>query len=150
MALEADFLSFNEYSRLSNIFDKSEKANANEIMRNVRALKTEFEIKLMKESGIKHAALYSHVESVFQEGMTDNEMSIELEAIARRMGSLGIFRIFVSSLEIFMGSVLEGDNADTPSPYDFAMDGQGLNSSLHVGANGTVSTPGIYLMIDIG
>ena len=28
--------------------------------------------------------------------------------------------IFGQSMEIFMGSVLAGDNAATPSPYDFA------------------------------
>ena len=33
-------------------------------------------------------------------------------------------------MEIFMGSVLTGDNAGYPSPYDFALGGQGLDPAL--------------------
>lgn len=49
-----------------------------------------------------------------------------------------------------MGSVLAGDNADIPSPYDFAMGGAGLDVSLPVGCNGTVLTEGMSLMVDMG
>ncbi|MGL4293714.1 MAG: M24 family metallopeptidase [Bacteroidales bacterium] len=150
VALEADSLTYNEYKRLESIFSDSEKKNASTLLREVRAIKTAYEIARMRESGIKHAAVYSHVNAVFREGMTDDEMSIELETIARRLGNLGIFRIFGSSMEIFMGSVLAGDNADNPSPYDFAMGGEGMNASLPVGANGTLLRPGMTLMIDMG
>lgn len=150
IALEADSLTFNEYSRLAAIFPEAVKKNASPLMRNVRAIKTPYEIARMKESGIKHAAVYEHVKSVYREGMTDDELSIELEYIARRLGNLGIFRIFGSSMEIFMGSVLAGENADNPSPYDFAMGGEGLNNSLPVGANGTLLRPGMTIMIDMG
>lgn len=150
IALEADSLSYTDYERLQHIFSDLPKKNASTLMREVRAVKTEYEIERMRESGIKHAAVYAHVESVFEEGMTDDEMSIALESYARRLGNLGIFRIFGSSMEIFMGSVLAGDNADNPSPYDFAMGGEGMNTSLPVGANGTVLRPGMTLMLDMG
>ncbi|MEG1586071.1 MAG: Xaa-Pro peptidase family protein [Bacteroidales bacterium] len=150
IALEADSLTYNEYIRLSSVFADARKQNASTLLRTVRAIKTPYEIARMRESGLKHAAVYSHVEAVFEEGMTDDEMSIALEGIARRLGNLGIFRIFGSSMEIFMGSVLAGDNADNPSPYDFALGGEGLNTSLPVGANGTLLRPGMTLMIDMG
>ena len=82
--------------------------------------------------------------------MTDEEISIELEYRSRKIGNLGMFRIFGSSMEIFMGSVIAGDNADSPSPYDFAMGGSGSNPTLPVGANGTILKPGMTLMIDLG
>lgn len=53
--------------------------------------------------------------------MTDIEFSIEIERLMRLQGCLGIFRVFGRSMEIFMGSVLTGDNAGYPSPYDFAL-----------------------------
>ena len=43
----------------------------------------------------------------------------------RLEGNLGIFRVVGQSMEIFMGSVLSGDNAGYPSPYDFALGGEG-------------------------
>lgn len=150
VALEADTLTYNEYTRLAAVFPEAEKKNGSQLMRRVRAIKTEYEIEKMRESGIKHAAVYGHVNAVYREGMTDDELSIELESIARRLGNLGLFRIFGSSMEIFMGSVLAGDNADNPSPYDFAMGGEGLNNSLPVGANGTLLRPGMTIMIDMG
>lgn len=150
IAIEADSLTYNEYIRLSSVFENSEKFNLTPIIRNIRAVKTPYEIEKMRESGRRHAAVCAHVPSVYQDGMTDDEVCIELEGYARRLGNLGIFRIFGSSMEIFMGSVLAGDNADTPSPYDFALGGEGINSSLPVGSNGTILKPGMTLMVDMG
>ena len=115
-----------------------------------RAVKTDYEIQKLKESGLKHAALYSHIPAIYEEGMTDTDISIELERLSRQMGSLGIFRIFGASMEVFAGSVIAGDNADSPSPYDFAMGGSGINPSLPVGADGTLLKPGMTLMVDLG
>ncbi len=150
IALEADSLTYNEYNRLASVFNDSAKYNLTPIIRDVRAIKTPYEIEKMRESGRRHAAVCAHVTSVYQDGMTDDEVCIELEGYARRLGNLGIFRIFGSSMEIFMGSVLAGENADTPSPYDFALGGEGISSSLPVGANGTILKPGMTLMVDMG
>lgn len=70
--------------------------------------------------------------------MTDIEFQVEIEREARLEGCLGQFRISGNSMELYMGSLLAGDNADNPSPYDFAMGGAGADPSLPVGANGTV------------
>lgn len=49
-----------------------------------------------------------------------------------------------------MGSVLAGDNAAAPSPYDFALGGQGLDPSIPGGANGTLLQAGQSIMVDLG
>ena len=41
------------------------------------------------------------------------------------------------------------DNADTPTPYDFAMGGAGLSCSIPVGCNGSLIRPGMAVMIDM-
>ena len=48
-----------------------------------------------------------------------------------------------------MGNVICGDNADTPTPYDFAMGGAGLSCSIPVGCNGSLIRPGMAVMIDM-
>ena len=55
--------------------------------------------------------------------MTDRQLSVEVERLVRLAGGLGIFRVFGRSMEVFMGSLLAGDNAAAPSPYDFALGG---------------------------
>ena len=118
-------------------------------MRKVRSVKTPYELSLLRESAVKHAEVYRCIESVFREGMSDIELQIEIERLLRLQGNLGLFRINGQSMEIFMGNVICGDNADSPTPYDFAMGGAGLSCSIPVGANGTLIRPGMTVMVDM-
>ena len=81
--------------------------------------------------------------------MTDLEFQVEIERISRLEGCLGQFRISGDSMEIYMGNVICGENADAPSPYDFAMGGAGIHPSLPVGCNGTTITSGMAIMVDV-
>ncbi len=150
LMVESEIMPYAEFQRIQKIFQPEEVLNGSALFRQVRTIKTPYEQDLLRESGMKHAALYHRIPSLFTHGMTDTELSIELEREARLHGSLGLFRIFGSSMEIFMGSLLVGDNADAPSPYDFALGGQGLDNSLPVGCNGTIIHPGLTVMVDIG
>mgnify|MGYP006918661522 FL=1 len=49
-----------------------------------------------------------------------------------------------------MGSVLTGDNAGYPSPYDFALGGRGLDPALPGGADKTPLKEGQSVMVDLG
>lgn len=149
IALELDYTSHNDIVRLSKVFNDAEIANGSAIMRQVRATKTPYEIERLKESATRHEAAYSHIEAMYEEGMTDFELQIEIERRLRMEGCLGIFRVAGPSMEVFMGSLLSGDNADTPSPYDFALGGAGLDPSLPVGCNGTLIRQGSTVMVDL-
>ena len=52
-------------------------------------------------------------------------------------------------MELFMGNLLCGVNAEMPSPYDFAMGGAGLDDSLPVGCNGSLIKQGNAVMVDM-
>lgn len=62
---------------------------------------------------------------------------------------IGFFRTFGNHMEIFMGSVLAGKNAEVPSPFDFALGGAGMHPSSPLGANGTPLHGGTSVMIDM-
>lgn len=150
LLIEGDSLPYNEYNRLASAFPSSRiLPGGTTLIRQVRAVKTPFEIALIRQSAASHDMLYRHIPKLYTPGMTDLEFSIEIERAARQHGSLGIFRIFGRSMEIFMGNVLSGENADTPTPYDFAMGGGGLDDSLPIGCNGTTIRPGQTVMVDI-
>lgn len=153
IALEGDTATYNDYSRLAKIF-KLEPQNilptATQIIRKARSRKTAFEIEQVRYSGVMHSKLYDLIPSIFRVGMRDIELSAELEYHARKLGSLGNMRIFGSTMEPLAGSILVGDNADTPSPYDFALGGEGLDGSLPVGCNGTIIEGNMAIMVDQG
>lgn len=148
VALEWD-ASHGDFTRLAAVFPDVEVVNGSAVMRAVRSVKTNYELALMQESAVKHAEVYRRIESVFREGMTDIELQIEIERLLRLHGNLGLFRINGQSMEIFMGNVICGDNADSPTPYDFAMGGAGLSCSIPVGANGSLIRPGMTVMVDM-
>ncbi len=151
LMLEGDELPYTEYTRLAACFPDTEILPCGtSLIRRARSVKTEMELGLFRRSASAHARAYAQIPSVYVEGMTDRAFSIEVERLMRREGCLGIFRVFGRSMEIFMGSVLTGDNAAAPSPYDFALGGEGLDPSLPGGANGTLLKPGQSVMVDLG
>jgi Xaa-Pro aminopeptidase len=149
LMLEGDVLPYTQYMRLANLFPDAEVVNGTSFIRKARSMKTGYEIEIFRRSAALHSKVYEQIPSLYQNGMTDLDFSIEIERAMRKAGSLGIFRIFGQSMEIFMGSVLTSNNAAAPSPYDFALGGEGLDPSLPIGANRTPLEEGHSVMVDI-
>ena len=150
LMLEGDELSYTEYTRLAASFPETTVVNGTPLIRKARSVKTNIEIEMFRRSGIAHTKAYEQIPSVYRPGMTDRQLSIEIERLMRLEGCLGIFRTFGQSMEIFMGSLLAGDNATAPAPYDFALGGEGLDPSIPIGANGALLQPGQSFMVDMG
>lgn len=151
LMLEGDELPFTEYNRLAACFPEAEVVPCGTaLIRRARSVKTPIEIEMFRRSGVAHAKAYEQIPSVYRPGMTDRQLSIEIERLMRLEGCLGIFRVFGQSMEIFMGSLLAGDNAAVPSPYDFALGGKGLDPSLPGGVSGTLLQAGQCFMVDMG
>ncbi|MDO4970906.1 MAG: Xaa-Pro peptidase family protein [Bacteroidales bacterium] len=148
LALKTDVLTVAEYNRLSQVFPDADIVDASIMMRSLRSVKSDFEQSLLKDCGIHHEAAYSRIPAVYHTGMTDVQLQIEIERLLRLEGCLGIFRVQGNSMELFMGNILVGENADSPTPYDFAMGGSGVDASLPVGASGEEITSGKTVMVD--
>jgi hypothetical protein len=58
--------------------------------------------------------------------MTDIHFQIELEREMRLAGSAGIFRTFGENMEIFMGSILAGENAQSALTIRFCTGWRGV------------------------
>lgn len=149
LLLEADELSYNEYIRLQHVFRAEATGNASALIRHIRMIKTPWEIEQMRISARKHEAVYREIPACYRPGMTDIELQIEIEKRMRVYGSLGYFRAFGSNMDIFMGSLLAGENAGEPSPFDFALGGAGMHASGPLGANGTLLREGTTVMADM-
>ena len=149
LGLELDTMSYNNVERLKAVFPDATIGNASAIMRVAREIKTDTEVEMIRESGVRQERVYRRVPHLYREGMTDLEFQVEIERTSRLEGCLGQFRISGDTMELFMGNIIAGDNADAPSPYDFAMGGAGMSPSLPVGANGSEIKPGMTVMVDV-
>lgn len=149
VGLEMDALPYSTITRLQAVFPGAESYTASPIVASARSVKTPLEISMMERSGVIHTAVYHKIPSLFSPGMTDFELDVAIEHLSRLEGCLGQFRIAGKSMEFFMGNVLTGENADTPSPYDFALGGKGMDPSLPVGASGEEIKPGTTVSVDV-
>lgn len=149
VGLEFDSLSYSDVARLQRVFKSSETVNASPLMRRVRMQKTPMEIEFMRQDGIHQAEAYRRFSRCYKEDMTDVQFQVEIERILRLEGALGFIRTSGNLMDINLGSVIAGPNADTPSPYDFAMGGAGIDPALPGGANGTMLKPGQTVMVDM-
>lgn len=147
--LELDTLTYNEEQRLHKVFPESEVKNASAVMRTARLTKTPYELKMMREDGEHHVAVYRKIARLYKEGMTDVEFQIEIERVLRLEGNLGFLRVAGNLMEINLGSVIAGANADAPTPYEFAMGGAGVSPALPGGASGEIMKPGETVMVDM-
>ena len=149
LLLEEDELSYNECIRLQHVFRAEATGNASALIRHIRMIKTPWEIEQMRISARRHEAVYREIPACYRPGMRDVELQIEIEKRMRMHGSLGYFRAFGSNMDIFMGSLLAGENAGEPSPFDFALGGKGIHASWPLGANGTLLREGTTVMADM-
>ncbi|MDO5523735.1 MAG: Xaa-Pro peptidase family protein, partial [Bacteroidia bacterium] len=149
LMLENDVLPFSTVTRLQAALEMPGLLNISGEMRRIRSVKSDYELNQMRECAQIHARVYAKIPEIYRKGMTDIEFQVELEREMRLAGSEGTFRAFGENMDIFMGSILAGNNAQTASPFDFALGGQGISPLLPIGANGTQLAPGTTLMIDM-
>lgn len=149
IGLEYASLSYADYRRVSAALGVAHTTDASTLLAQARMIKTPYEQKLMREDGIHHVAVYERIPHLYQEGMSDTELQIEIEKRLREEGCLGVIRLAGTQMEINLGSVLAGSNAGAPSPYDFLLGGAGSDAALPVGADGTIIRPGMTVMVDM-
>jgi len=147
--LEKDVVSFGECERLLKTFGLADAENASVLLRKLRSIKTPFEWEQILLCARRHEAVYKLIPSVYRKGMTDVEFQVEIEYIMRRHGSLGLFRSYGENMDIYMGSLLAGENAEVPSPFDFALGGAGETPIVPIGAAGKKMKEGQTIMVDM-
>jgi Xaa-Pro aminopeptidase len=149
LGLESDRMPYNEALRFQAAFGVKTIDNVSGLLRMARMIKTPWEIEQMRQSARTHVAVYKQIPRLYKPGMRDIDLQIAIEKLMREQGSVGLFRTFGSNMEVFMGTVLVGDNAEAPSPFDFALGGAGIHAALPLGASGRLIEPGLTVMVDM-
>ncbi|MDR1810233.1 MAG: Xaa-Pro peptidase family protein [Prevotella sp.] len=149
LLLEIDALSYGECLRLLSSLQVDAPLNASVLMRKIRSVKTDFELLQTRACFEAHREVYRQIPALFERGMTDIEFQAEIERVMRLHGSMGFFHTYGNNMDIHMGSLLTGENAEIPSPFDFALGGQGTDPTLPLGAAGLKIEEGNTIMVDM-
>jgi Xaa-Pro dipeptidase len=135
LGLELDVLPAKDYFRYKTLFEGTRLVDGSSIIRDVRKIKSPFEIDLMRKAGEIGERVYNRAGEFLREGMTEIEFAGLMEAAAKALGHEGLIRVRSYNYEAYTWHVLSGPNGGIVSQSDSPMGGLGLSPAFPVGAS---------------
>ncbi len=135
LGLEFDVLPTSQYLSFSRLFDTSRMVDISTGIRMNRAVKSPYEIGLIRKAAGFSDRLAAAVPSLLKEGMTEIELAGRIEAEARKWGHQGIVRMRLWGAELFYGHVMAGAAAAAPSYLSSPTGGIGVNPAIAQGSS---------------
>ncbi|MSN26766.1 MAG: M24 family metallopeptidase [Geobacter sp.] len=102
--------------------------------REVRSVKTPFELRQIKASGDALSAIFIQVPEFLKEGMRELDLAAEFECRLRKSGSEGFVRMRAFNQELFLGLAVSA-GAESYGFFDGAVTGKGLSNAAPHGAS---------------
>jgi len=130
IGFELDVLPTNLYFSYRDIFKGAELVDLSTDIRLLRALKSIYEIQLIREAAAYSDRVAACVPDLLREGMTEIELAGRIEAEARRMGHQGIVRMRMWGSELFYGHLLSGPSGAVPSYLASPTGGGGVSPAV--------------------
>lgn len=135
IGMELDVLPANvffQYQR--DLFPEQGILDVSPIVRRLRAIKSPWEIGMMREAGKISRIVAEEASRRIRAGVRELDLSAELEMVARKAGSLGHLRFRSFNLEMYFGHILAGPDAAVPSYADAPTGGPGISPAFGQGA----------------
>lgn len=135
LGLEYDVLPVANYQRYSKSLVDTRFIDISYQLRLFRAVKSEWEIEQIEETGKIYTALCEYIPSVLKEGITEIELEALLELRARKLGHESMIRVRGFGSEFHFGQVISGLRAALPSYFDGPLGGLGASFSHPFGSS---------------
>lgn len=148
IGLTFDVLPVAQYNFFQKLLPGREFADLSAINRELRAVKSAWELERMRQSGAKLSGVYAQVPSVLRPGMREIDLAAEFEGRMRQAGGEGYVRMRAFNQELFMGLAVAGDGACAPGFFDGAVTGQGLSAASPHGASARRIDAGMPILLD--
>lgn len=134
LGLELDVLTANQYLLFQKIFFNSNIFDISLQIRMQRAVKSEYEIGLMRQSSHMADKVAAKVRDIIEKGMSEIQFAGLLEAYARSLGHQGLIRMRMWDNDLFYGHIMAGPAAAVPSCFASPTGGMGVNPSIAQGS----------------
>ena len=133
LGLELDVLTANQYILFQEIFSASNIIDTSIDIRLQRAVKSDYEIDLMRQASQMADIVAAKVPDLIKEEMTEIKFAGLVEAHARSLGHQGLIRMRMWDNDLFYGHIMAGSGAAIPSCFASPTGGKGVNPSIAQG-----------------
>lgn len=134
IGLELDVLPVNIYKMYKQIFPETEIVDISNYIKELRSIKSPYEIGLLKNALVVIDKAFSEVPFFLHEGMTEIELASLFEAAMRRRGYSGCCRMRAFNQEFFYGNLCSGDSGYFSGFFDGPVAGPGVSVTHPQGA----------------
>lgn len=134
IGMELDVIPAAAYFKYREYLAPSEVTDVSALVRTVRAVKSPYEIGILRKGARVWDEMFRRAREALREGMTEVELAAEVEAAGRRAGHQGVVHMRAFNQEIIYGHLLSGPGATVPSCIDSPTGGRGLNPLVPQGA----------------
>ncbi|KZL90719.1 M24 family metallopeptidase [Clostridium magnum] len=134
IGMELDVVPFNTYKTYKKIFLQTEFYDISNLIKEIRAVKSPYEIELLHNAIHVIDEAFLSVPSFLKEGMSEVELASLFEAEMRKGGYSGSCRMRAFNQEFFYGNVCTGESGFYPSFFDGPVGGAGVSLSHPQGA----------------
>jgi len=150
--LESSIIPLAMFERLKKYFGFTGFKSLDYCMSAVRAVKSGYELDLMKKAGAIHKkVLEEYVPSILREGMSEAELTVEVYSTLFREGHQGVSRFSMFDTEMLMGHVAFGVSSLYPTYFDGPGGNYGLGPAVQLfGSRECRLKEGDLVFIDTG
>lgn len=103
------------YKKLSAAFSRTAFEDISLTLSMIRAVKSDYELTLIREAGRRHQVIYDRLPGMIYEGMTEWELGSEIHARMLELGSTGLMRLSSLSDEFLVGVISFGESGNYPT-----------------------------------
>ncbi len=133
LGLEMDVLPVSRYFKFQKFFSGSKISDISGIIRLIRAVKSNYEIKIIQKASQLADSVAESVKEFIFEGVPEIELAGKIEAMARKLGHQGVIRMRMWGGELFYGHLMAGDSAAVPSYLSSPTGGTAINPAIAQG-----------------
>ncbi len=149
IGIEFNTLTVSEYLKFKNILN-AEFVDISPIINELRAIKSEYEINLMRKAGEIGKKVFEESANFLKENLTEIEFAGIMEMLARKYGHEGILRTGSFRFESYTSHIMSGSNGTISTKTDTPTGGLGLSPAFPCGASFKKIKKGEPILVDFG
>jgi len=143
-----DVMPVQQYNYYSKLLPGRDFVDISAINRDLRAVKSAWELERMRHAGVQLCRVYATVADFLQPGMREVDLAAEFEARLRKAGGEGYIRMRAFNQELFHGVAVSGPSGSSHGFFDGPVIGQGMSAAAPHGASRAVIEKNQPILLD--